>query len=140
MRHSVPRIPLPTVRSDLEIVRDQFESWRNARRGRERIPEALWEAAAEQCREHSICEVSQTLRLNYNDLKDRVRGAERRGLAVGQHGDLGFVKLDLGAPITPSECLVEMESPNGTRMRVSFKGASREFDPIELSRIFWRQG
>jgi hypothetical protein len=36
--------------------------------------------------------------------------------------------------------LVEMEAPNGARMRMSFKGASREFDPVELSRAFWGQG
>jgi hypothetical protein len=140
MRDFVPKVPSPTVRSNLEIVRDQFESWRKTRRGRDRIPEALWEAAAEQCREHSICEVSQRLRLNYNDLKGRVQGAGTRGLAVGQRPDFGFVKLDLGAPILPSECLVEMEAANGARMRMSFKGASREFDPVELSRAFWRQG
>jgi hypothetical protein len=53
---------------------------------------------------------------------------------------LNFVRLDLGAPITPSECLVEMETPSGAKIRMSFKGASREFDPVELSRAFWRQG
>jgi hypothetical protein len=140
MRDAVPKIALPTVRSNLEIVRDEFEGWRKTRRGRERIPEALWAAAAAQCKEHSLCEVSQTLRLNYNDLKERVRGTGKRGLAVGQHRHFDFVKLDLGAPILSSECLVEMEAPNGATMRMSFKGASREFDPVELSRAFWRQG
>jgi hypothetical protein len=53
---------------------------------------------------------------------------------------LNFVKLDLGAPITPSECLVEMEAPNGAKMRMSFRGTPRDFDPVELSRAFWRQG
>jgi hypothetical protein len=80
------------------------------------------------------------LRLNYNDLKDRVQRSRDRGVAVGQRGEFGFVKLDLGTPIMPSECLVEMEAPNGAKMRMSFKGSSREFDPVELSRAFWRQG
>jgi len=62
------------------------------------------------------------------------------GLAVGKRSDLGFVKLDLGAPIMPSECLVEMEAPNGAKMRMSFRGTPRDFDPVELGRVFWRQG
>jgi hypothetical protein len=62
------------------------------------------------------------------------------GLAVGKRSDLGFVKLDLGAPIVPSECLVEMEAPNGAKMRMSFRGVLRDFDPVELGRAFWRQG
>jgi hypothetical protein len=80
------------------------------------------------------------LRLNYNTLRSRVAKTRDRGLGVGQGPDFGFVKLDLGTPIAPSECLVEMESPNGAKMRMSLKGASREFDPVELSRTFWRQG
>ena len=140
MRDTVANIALPTVRRTLEIVRNQFETWRRRRCCRGRIPEALWQAAAEQCRERSICEVSQTLRLNYNDLKDRVQRSRDRGLAVGQRHGFDFVKLDLETPIVPSECLVEMEAPNGAKMRMSFKGASREFDLVELSRVFWRQG
>ena len=140
MRDTVANITLPTVRDPLEVVRHQFETWRKRRRCRGRIPEALWQAAAEQCRERSICEVSQTLRVNYNDLKGRVQRSGDRGLAVGQRREVGFVKLDLGTSNMPSECLVEMEAPNGAKMRMSFKGASREFDPVELSRAFWRQG
>lgn len=140
MRDPVANITLPTVRHTLEVVRNQFEVWRKRRRCRTRIPEALWQAAADLCREHSICEVSRSLRLNYNGLKNRVTRARGRGPAVGQGPDLNFVRLDLGAPITPSECLVEMETPNGAKIRMSFKGASREFDPVELSRAFWRQG
>ncbi len=140
MRDPAANITLPTVRPTLEIVRHQFEAWRKRRRCRGRIPEALWQAAADLCREHSICEVSRSLRLNYNGLKNHVPKARDMGPTVGQHSDLGFVKLDLGTPITPSECLVEMEAPNGSKMRMSFRGVMRDVDPVELSRTFWRQG
>jgi hypothetical protein len=62
------------------------------------------------------------------------------GLAVGHRRGLNFVKLDLGAPIALSECQVEMEAPNGSKMRMSFRGAARDFDLVELGRAFWRQG
>lgn len=140
MRETIPTIIPPTIRHTLEVVRNQFEAWRKRRRCRTRIPEALWQAAADLCSEHSICEVSQALRVNYNDLKDRVQRSKDRGLAIGQGPDLNFVKLDLGTPIMPSECLVEMEAPNGAKMRMSFRGVLRDVDPVDLSRTFWRQG
>jgi hypothetical protein len=80
------------------------------------------------------------LRLNYNGLKNRVTRDRDIGLAVGQRRDLGFVRLDLGAPIASSECLVEMEAENGSKMRMTFRGVLRDVDPVELSRAFWRQG
>jgi hypothetical protein len=140
MRETSSLITTPTVKPTLEVVGHQFEAWRKRRRCRGRIPEALWEAAVGLCREHSIYEVSRSLRLNYNGLKNRTPKARDMGLAVGKRSDLGFVKLDLGAPIMPSECLVEMEAPNGTKMRMSFRGTPRDFDPVELGRAFWRQG
>ena len=140
MRDTVANITLPTVRSPLEVARSQFEAWRKRRPCRNRIPEALWQAAVGLCREHSVCEVSRSLRLNYNGLKNRVTRARDRSPAVGQGSELNFVKLDLGAPIAPSECLVEMEATNGSKMRMSFRGVLRDVDPVELSRTFWRQG
>ena len=140
MRETNSLITTPTVKPILEVVRRQFEAWRKRRGCRGRIPEALWEAAVGLCREHSFCEVSRSLRLNYNGLKNRTPKARDMGLVVGKRSALGFVKLDFGAPIVPSECLVEMEAPNGAKMRMTFRGAPRDFDPVELGRVFWRQG
>jgi hypothetical protein len=140
MRSPVVYSTLPSVRHPFEVVRNRFEAWRKRRRCRSRIPEDLWEGATNLCREHSLCEVSRGLGLNYNDLKHRVQKSKERDLAIGQGPDLGFVRVDLGAPMPPCECLVEMEAPNGARMRMSFKGGARDFDPVELGRVFWRQG
>ena len=140
MRETIPHITLPAIRPSLENVRHQFGTWRKRRRCRSRIPECLWQAAVGLCREHSIHEVSQALQLNYNGLKNRVTRAKEKSPAVGQGPDFGFVRLDLEAPMSPSECLVEMEAPNGSKMRMSFKGVPNDFDPVELGRAFWRQG
>ncbi len=140
MREISSLITTPTVKPTLEVVRHRFEAWRKRRGRRGRIPEALWEAAVGLCREYSLCEVSRSLRVNYNDLKDRTPKVKGMGLALGKDSALGFVKLDLGAPIGSSECLVEMEAPNGVKMRMSLRGSLREVDPVELGRAFWRQG
>jgi hypothetical protein len=113
-RHEV--VSVPVKKPILEAVRSQFQAWRKRRHCRGPIPESLWQAAVGLCREHSICEVSRALRLNYSRLKDQVTPAEGRGRTRGQHPDLGFVRLDFGAPMPASECQVEMEAPNGARM------------------------
>src|SRR4030043_1894812 len=105
MRETIPYVTLPAISPSLESVRHQFGTWRKRRRCRGEIPEALWEAAVGLCREHSICEVSRSLRLNDNGLKNRTPKARDMGFAVGKRSDLGFVKLDLGGPITSSEGL-----------------------------------
>jgi hypothetical protein len=71
MRETIPYITLPAIRPSLENVRHQFGTWRKRRRCRSRIPESLWQAAIGLCQEHSIGEVSRTLRLNYNGLRNR---------------------------------------------------------------------
>ncbi len=131
-------IDIPTTRPTLEFVRNQFEAWRKKRSRRRPIPEALWQAAVALCNEHSIFKVSHALRMNYTGLKDRVLRA--RGMEPLVRERPGFVKLDLGVPIGSSECLMEMEAPNGATMRMSFKGSLSDLEVVELSRAFWRQG
>jgi hypothetical protein len=89
----------------------------------------------ELCRDHSIGKVSRVLRLDYYRLKKRVHRSKEVG------SDLGFVRLDLGAPMISSpEWRVEMEAPNGAKMTLSLKGGLGDLDPLEWSRVFWSQG
>ena len=74
------------------------------------------------------------MRLDYDGLKKRVDKTEDASLG----SDLGFVKLDLGTPISAPEWKVEMETRSGAKMIFSVKGAPG--DLAELSRVFWSQG
>lgn len=126
-----PRRARPT----LEEVRHGFEMWRKDRRTRGPIPEDLWRAAVEQCESHSVYKVSRALRVNFTDLRSRVEKVRERAVSAGE--PIGFVELDIGARILPFDYVVEMESSNGSKMRMySQKG----IDSVELSRAFWRQG
>ena len=137
MREAVAPVTRPVVRPTLEAVGKRFKTWRKKGRARRRISDALWGAAVELCRDHSVSKVSRALRLDYYDLRNRVHKIKDAGLGP----DLGFVKLDLGAPmVAASEWRVEMEAPNGAKMAFSFKGSPRDLDPLELSRVFWSQG
>ena len=135
MRESADPVASSCARPTLDAVRRRFETWRKKGRTRGPIPDALWGAAVALCREHSVGKVSRALGLDYYGLKKRIHKDKDLG------SELGFVKLDLGAPMISSpEWRVEMEAPNGAKMTLSLKGAPRDLNPVEWSRAFWSQG
>ena len=80
----------------------------------------------ELCRDHSVSKVSRVLRLDYYGLRKRAHQTEDAGSA----SDLGFVKLDLGAPpVSAPEWRAEMETLSGAKMTLSVKGAPGDLDP-----------
>jgi hypothetical protein len=128
--------PLPNL--TIEEVQDQFADWRKTRKTRGPIPESLWEAALALAKDHSINEISKALRLNYMALKERVQAYRSVCLpeAVAQPAFLEFAPL--GRSMPSSECSVEMEDMNGTRMKICFKGHTG-LDLLELAKVFWGQ-
>jgi hypothetical protein len=133
------RVIVPPLSPVFKSVRDRFEIWRKHKKPADPIPQELWQSAVELCEAHPIYQVSRTLRLNYKDLKDRVQRGKDMSFS-SRDGRGGFVALDFGASLMSSECLVEMEARNGSKMKIYFRGAPKDLDPVGLSRAFWRQG
>ena len=131
--------PNAVLSPTLEEVRGRFETWRSRKKAGSSIPKALWEAAVSQCQNHSILEVSRSLRLNYNDLKIRVHDPEKKA-SHSSVGSMDFVELDLEGLSKPPECIVEMEAANGAKLRLHYLGHQKGIDPVELAKVFWRQG
>lgn len=112
-----------------EVLR-QFKQWRRNKRGRQRIPEALWEAAVSLCGEHTVHQISQLLHLNHTAIRDRI-AAHKQGEGI-QKGAPAFMELDLCAcnaqtdiisPVAVAGgCVIELEKPGGAKMKISFKG------------------
>ncbi len=99
--------------SSLETVQHQFEQWRSERSSRrEPIPEHLWQAAAELCRDHSISRVSRQLRLSYTELKRQV---SKDGPSAGR-----FMEIDLG--LCAGQWQIECSRPDGSQLRMSGNG------------------
>src|SRR3954447_17939919 len=105
------------VRRDTDVpvvmrkVYRELQRWRSERKGRERIPEALWTAAGEPAREHGVNQVSQVLHLEFNHLK---RVAEAGG-AIGR---------ERTAPaFGGTDCATDI---GGTRMHPRAGGTARE--------------
>jgi len=129
----------PSVPADVGVVRARFESWRKAKKGRCRIPEPLWSAAAGLCRRHGVNLVSQWLRVNHTALRDRVRTATR-----GKEEKATPAFVEVSAPVRglfpPSpvgltaEYVVELDTIPGQGLRVRARGAGVA-EVAELARL-----
>ncbi len=133
----------PTAVSALEKVQQQFKIWRETKTGRERIPDSLWQAAAEVFHngEHSLHKISKTLHLNHTALKQHVEQSfpssiELESDAKPEHSP-AFIAFELDPPISVSECVIEMEDTTGAKMRMCLRGKT---DPsiLGICKSFWR--
>jgi hypothetical protein len=104
----------PVAAPIVELQRD-LEEYRRSQPRRAKLPESIWEAAAELAREHGVYAVAQALRLDYMGLKKRL------GEVAGRRPDKSkpvFVELIAPRPATGEECLIEFESTRGDKMRI----------------------
>jgi hypothetical protein len=116
----------------LEAGRRRFERWRRTRRGHSRIPEPLWTSAVKLAGAYGLCRTARTLGLDYNALKRRFASADphaspgqkaARQKPAGQATATAFVELVPAERAGSPECLVELEHPQGAKMRIHLKGA-----------------
>ena len=57
----------------LDAVKESFRQWRCTRIEKGPIPEDLWQAAAKLWDSYSLCKIAKELKLDYNQLKHRIR-------------------------------------------------------------------
>jgi hypothetical protein len=131
----------------LEKTRQRFENWRRSRQGRSRIPQNLWASAVRAAGQCGLYQTVRALRLDYNALKKRAEAAGLSGKQASRfvpdrlvpakaRSVAGFVELPPLVPAASSECILELESPAGAKMRIHLKGAQIP-DVAALSRSFW---
>ena len=127
----------PGIPAQLEMVRQRFELWRQARTGRSRIPEPLWATAVELAKEYGVSLTAKTLRVDYYRLKKRVEEKAASSTDASCEGGTATF-LELTAPVASrsGECILELEDGYGAKMRVHLKGVDAP-DLAALSRSFW---
>ena len=118
----------------LTEVRRQFERWRKRRRRGTRIPEELWQAAAEVSREIGVSKTAQALGLEYYALRERAELSEERGAGETLE-ERGFLEIPLSA-CSLQECVFEVEGAGGSLFRVELRGVSPAHLET-LARTFW---
>jgi hypothetical protein len=119
-------------RYTLEEVQRLFEAWRKQRKHRSPIPTDLWKAATSLTKEYSIYKISKYLQLDFKELKRQMGKPDD---AAEGTASLGFIELDMISPRGAAECLIEMEKPDGAKMKICCKGHCP--DMVGLSKAFW---
>lgn len=110
----------------------RLKAWRAQRTAGQRIPEELWQAAAQLARIHGLSPTAAALRLNYYDLQRRLR-PPRTGPQAGPPQPR-FVELPppgLGSPLIDPGT-VEVLRPSGARLTLRLPKAS----PKQLLPLF----
>jgi hypothetical protein len=123
----------PAVAGDLAAAKRSFGEWRRSRRGRERIPDALWRMAAEAASIHGLTSTARRLRLNSARLKDHLQTLARDRASGSAPG---FLELPWpGAALVP-ECILEAEDRSGRKLRIQLKGPATA-QAASLGRMLW---
>ena len=110
----------------------RLQRWRQQRKGRERIPEALWSAAGELAREHGVNQVSRALHLEFNHLK---RVAEADAPSGRKQAKPSFMELIAPHTSAGRECILELEGARGN-LRIELKGLATA-EIAGISRALW---
>jgi hypothetical protein len=129
--------PLTTEQAAaLEKVCHLFADWRKAKTIRERIPDHLWQVAADlyYTRGMSINRIARALRLNHSALKAKIYDMPPAAIDPPAK-DASPLFIEVAAPQGYSDCVIEMENQTGVKMRMCLRGRA---DPavLDLGRYF----
>ncbi len=121
---------------EIQDLNRRVEQWRRRRRSREPMPGPLWDLAAGVAREHGVARVARIVRLGYQALKKRLNSFDSRSEEQLEKGP-AFIEMRIPFTASLPECIVELEHPGGSRMRIHVKGGPAP-DLPGLIRGFWR--
>ena len=112
----------------LPQLQEQLSAWRQGQKSPRPLPEKLWAQAADLARKLGVGEVARALQLQPAALKRRMAAAP----TASPSSSMSFLELlppTMGARI--GECAMELESTQGTLLRVALK----DVDPLELASL-----
>lgn len=116
----------------LEEARQLFAGWRENRTGRSRIPDNLWQAAADLYHKQglTINRIARGLRLNHTALKEKIYDRTHSPAIDPLADDESTMFIEVASPPECSDCVIEMENQAGLKMRICFRGRA---DPTVIS-------
>jgi len=103
-----------------------LEQWRCTQPPRSKLPDSIWQSAADMAKQYGIYAAAKALRLDYVGLKKRVLGSAtpRRKPAHGKSAQPAFLELIAQPGEKAEDYLVEFESSRGAKMRVQWKASA----------------
>ena len=131
----------PKPRNDspeLQILAQRLKAWRATRRPGQRIPEALWESAAQLARVHGLSRTATALRLGYYELQRRVSGASPQRRRVARPAPFVQLAPPVWAAGAAESGTLELTLANGGRLTLRLPQASPK-ELVPLVRLVLRQ-
>jgi len=116
----------------LDEAKARFEAWRQNRRGKAPIPDALWSVAVDIARKEGVSRTATELRVEWNHLKRRMAAAAGTS---SKQSPPRFVELVAPREEALHECVIEVEGRR-CKLRIQLKGASASY-LATLSRELW---
>lgn len=107
----------PVRVTEEEAVRQRFAQWRQEHPERPALPAALWSAATELARRQGVSRTARSLALDYYCLQQRVK-ADGKGVRKGSPRPPSFVELMPSGLGSISECSLELENAQGSRLKI----------------------
>jgi len=128
--------------SDIAVLTDRLEAYRNSARRQRQLPESFWTQAAKLALQHGVGRVQRALRLNYYGLKQRMEALPERDLepvrVIPKSPHPAFVEMMVPpiAPALPGTVSLEVEDRAGRKLTVRLaREDSREL--VALARAVW---
>jgi hypothetical protein len=109
------------VSESITELQAQFEQFRSTHPPRTRLPQLLWQSAAELARCHGIYVVAHSLRLDYCKLKKHVSGSSEFPSRRRKKAKPKFLELIGAAHETVDEYVIDFESARGRKLRIHCK-------------------
>jgi len=111
----------------LADLAEQFEQWRQTRATvQERIPPTLWDQAVVLTTMLPCSQVAKRLRLSPTDLKKQCLARQGSRVTEATSPQPGFIEVTtpaFGAAAASSATLIEVERPDGVRLRLQYRTA-----------------
>lgn len=126
----------PPFAAAVARVEPALTAWRQRRKHREPIPEALWKAMATLARTYGLSPVAQALRLNYTALKRQVvASAVAPASGVGP-GTGAFVEVPISAWPQAPHWVMELEDGCGAKLTLRLTPCDRA-TALTLAQGLW---
>jgi hypothetical protein len=109
---------------DLEQLRQRLEEFRRVRTTRGALPEQLWHEAAQAARRHGVNVTAKVLGLAYSGLKTRMQGTHHPKRKAKATPLPTFVELVGPAVGAATGCTLEVEAPQGGKLRLDLKSVA----------------
>jgi len=122
---------------DFERMRQRLDDWRGRHNRGVAFPPALWSAAGRVARRHGVFRTARALGLEYNKLKRMSVGEADKANAPSIPKPMKFIELTSALPVSPSECRVSLQGPEGQRLQLEMAPSAATEMVLQLCRSGW---